>query len=110
MSLQQYLYLFHPHRRETGLLVITLLLMQAFEKLQSDFNLRRIERCVRLDFAFEHGRGAGMTILGLNELEQTLRTCFRSAFQSRRAAYEEEVFVHYSTLRHLCANSWLIFI
>lgn len=65
--------------------------LKAFEKLQSDFNLRRIDRCVRLDFVFEHGRGAGMTILGLDELEQTLRTCFKSAFESRRAAYEEEV-------------------
>lgn len=64
---------------------------QVFEKLQNDFNPRRLERCVRLDFVFQHGKGAGMSIAGMGELEHTLKQCFKAAFQTRQSAYEEEV-------------------
>ncbi|GMH45221.1 hypothetical protein BSKO_13178 [Bryopsis sp. KO-2023] len=64
---------------------------KVFEKLQNDFNPKRLERCVRLDFAFGPSRESAVTILGMDDLARTLKDCVKASFQTRQAAYEEEV-------------------
>ena len=63
-------------------------LIQVFDALRHDFNTRRRERCVRLDFPVQQGQGS---IAGLEELEQLLKAAVKASFETRAAAYEEEV-------------------
>ena len=62
--------------------------LQVFDALRHDFNTRRRERCVRLDFPVQQGQGS---IAGLEELEQLLKAAIKASFETRAAAYEEEV-------------------
>ena len=62
--------------------------IQVFDALRHDFNTRRRERCVRLDFPVQQGQGS---IAGLEELEQLLKAAVKASFETRAAAYEEEV-------------------
>ncbi len=61
---------------------------QVFDALRYDFDTRKRERCVRLDFPVQQGQGS---IAGLEELEQLLKAAVETSFETRAAAYEEEV-------------------
>eukprot|EP00210_Caulerpa_lentillifera_P000161 g156.t1 len=64
-----------------------------FEKLRDDFNIRnRRDRCLRLDLynANQLKTGGQGMISGLDELESLLKDCIKTAFQTRRSAYDEE--------------------
>ena len=62
--------------------------LQVFDALRHDFNTRRRERCVRLDFPAQQGQGS---VGGLEELEQLIKASIKASFETRAAAYEEEV-------------------
>ncbi len=62
--------------------------VQVFDALRYDFDTRKRERCVRLDFPVQQGQGS---IAGLEELEQLLKAAVKTSFETRAAAYEEEV-------------------
>ena len=72
-----------------------------FDALRHDFNTRRRERCVRLDFPVQQGQGS---IAGLEELEQLLKAAVKASFETRAAAYEEEVQILHTHL------SFIIFV
>ncbi len=72
-----------------------------FDALRHDFNTRRRERCVRLDFPVQQGQGS---IAGLEELEQLLKAAVKASFETRAAAYEEEVIYMYAETH---ASLWL---
>lgn len=61
---------------------------QVFDALRHDFNTRRRERCVRLDFPLQQGQGS---VGGLEDLEQLIKGAIKASFETRAAAYEEEV-------------------
>ncbi|KAA6429506.1 MAG: TRAPPII tethering factor, partial [Trebouxia sp. A1-2] len=61
---------------------------KVFDALRYDFDTRKRERCVRLDFPVQQGQGS---IAGLEELEQLLKAAVKTSFETRAAAYEEEV-------------------
>lgn len=62
-------------------------LFQVFDALRHDFNTRRRERCVRLDFPLQPGQGS---VGGLEDLEQLIKAAIKASFETRAAAYEEE--------------------
>ena len=53
---------------------------QVFDALRHDFNTRRRERCVRLDFPVQQGQGS---IAGLEELEQLLKAAIKASFETQ---------------------------
>ena len=78
------------HQQYTVVMLCIMILtsLQVFDALRHDFNTRRRERCVRLDFPVQQGQGS---IAGLEELEQLLKAAIKASFETRAAAYEEEV-------------------
>lgn len=67
--------------------------VQVFDRLRDDFNPKKNrDRCVRLDLydASQLKDAQGM-IVGLDALENTVKDCIKTAFQTRQTAYDEEV-------------------
>lgn len=58
--------------------------VQVFQALRSDFSSRRKDRCVRVDFS-------GGMVSGVDDLERMLRDAIKSTFETRAAAYDEQV-------------------
>lgn len=62
------------------------------DKLRDDFNQKKCERCVRLDFHTSVvPETARSTLVGLDELERAMVECTKRSFQRRQAAYDDEV-------------------